>query len=64
MGNIEKIFNLKYSISISESTIDKLKSLQNIYKINKFPDYLFFILDININIKNFNLYIEKFNDNI
>ena len=62
MGNIEKIFNLKYSISISESTIDKLKSLQNIYKISKFPDYLFFILDINI--KNFNLYIEKFNDNI
>ena len=49
IGNLGKIINYKFSMSIEECKIDKLISCQIKYNIINYPNFMFFVLDLNKN---------------
>ena len=66
IGNLEKIINYKFSLSIVECKIDKLISCQIKYNIINYPNFMFFVLDLNKNeyINNINELSKIFKDKI
>ena len=49
IGNLEKIINYKFSLSIEECKIDNLISCQIKYNIINYPNFMFFVLELNKN---------------